>query len=528
MDLRERQLKHGVPDIPEWQKQLGIAALYALLLYLAEPFFKTNVLFVHFSSPTGLALATLLILGKRYAWGVFIIMAIIHLASNDSLPGVLIIASVDTLQALGGAWLITRNDKSSFRLQSVYAYLRLIFLGGLVSITFGALLVNMAMLPLGLLPADNFIQGLLSWWMGDMLSVVLFTPLILAWCQTGIGRFSRGKMTESVLLIGLTVLIGQIIFLDWLNESIGLMAKGFWMFIFITLVAMRLGMRGTTLTLVIVAAQALSGAILGTGFFANDITATHLSNYWSYMMILSAVGMVLATHLAELKQAKQKLQDLSAHLQSVREEEKASMAREIHDDLGSTLTAMKMKVFRLKAVLSENKDGMPPLEEVESISELINDASGITRRIISGLRPAVLDDLGLLAAIEWQAGQFHKLNGIECRVNCIGDKGGLDQARSIALFRILQEALTNVARHSGASRVEIEYHHSDKEVVMSVIDNGRGLAANRTDASIPYGILGMQERANQLGGTINFDTPPGGGLSVTVTLPLSANEEERA
>jgi signal transduction histidine kinase len=207
------------------------------------------------------------------------------------------------------------------------------------------------------------------------------------------------------------------------------------------------------------------------------------------------------------------LRDLSAHLQIVREEEKASIAREIHDDLGSTLTAMKMKAFQLKTSLPENK--MPHLEHVESMSQLINDASCVARRIITGLRPTILDDLGLLAALEWQAGQFHKLSGIECRVNCIGDKGNLDQQRSIALFRILQEALTNVSRHSGASRVEIEFHHSDEEVVMSVIDNGRGITENRTDTSAHYGILGMCERADHLGGNINFNTPPGGGFSVT-------------
>ncbi len=148
------------------------------------------------------------------------------------------------------------------------------------------------------------------------------------------------------------------------------------------------------------------------------------------------------------------------------------------------------------------------------------------RKVVYDLRPTMLDDLGLLAALEWQAGQFHKLSGIECRVNCIGDKGDLDQLRSIALFRILQEALTNVTRHSGASRVEIEFHHSDEEVVMSIIDNGRGMTENRTDASIPHGILGMRERTNQLGGTINFETPPGGGFNVTVILPLPAHKKE--
>ena len=507
-----------------WQKQLGIAALYAASLYLAELFLKTNAFFGHFASPTGLALATLLIGGKRYAWGVFLIAVPIHATSGNSLPAAVISASADALQALCGAWLITRSGKFDLHLQSLRAYLRLIMLGGCVSVTLGTLVANLALLGSGLLAAWDTMQSMLSWWMGDMLSVVLAAPLVMVWWRADNDWRNTRQMIEAVMLIGLTIAVGQIVFLGWLGDGIGRVSKGYWMFILITLVAMRLGTRGITLALIVMAVQALLGAILGTGFFADDIAATHLFNYWFYMMILSIVGMTLATHLAELKQAERQLHDLSAHLQTVREEEMAGIAREIHDDLGSTLTAMKMKASQLKTVLSNHK-AAPYLEHIESISQLINDASNITRRIITGLRPTILDDLGLLAALEWQAGQFQKFSGIECRVNCIGDKGGLDQPRSIALFRILQEALTNVMRHSGASSVEIEYHHSDEEVVLSVIDNGRGLTENRTVASIPYGILGMQERASQLGGTLNLDTPPGGGFSVTVILPLPANEK---
>ena len=227
------------------------------------------------------------------------------------------------------------------------------------------------------------------------------------------------------------------------------------------------------------------------------------------------------------KKAEHKLRELTTHLQSVREEEKAGIAREIHDDLGGTLTALKMETHQLKAELPPDKNAKPLLEHVEAISQLVSNAAGITRRIISDLRPTILDDLGILAALEWQTAQFRKHTGIECRVNCIGDKGNLDKARSIALFRILQEALNNVAKHSGASMVEIEFHHNDEEVVMSVIDNGRGMAEIRPDTSIPYGILGMNERADQLGGKISFDTPPGGGFNVTVILPLPINEGEK-
>jgi len=231
------------------------------------------------------------------------------------------------------------------------------------------------------------------------------------------------------------------------------------------------------------------------------------------------------------KRVEQRLHDLTEHLQCVREEEKTSIAREIHDDLGGTLTALKMENHLLATGLSEDKNALPFIKHIESMSQLIDNAVATTRRILTGLRPTILDDFGILAALEWQAAQFQKRTGIECVVNCVCARSEdcakeLDKPRSIALFRIFQEALTNVAKHSGASRVEIEFLRSDEEIVMSIIDNGRGMAKNRTDASIPYGILGMSERVDRLGGQISLDTPPGGGFTVTVILPLPANEEE--
>jgi signal transduction histidine kinase len=226
------------------------------------------------------------------------------------------------------------------------------------------------------------------------------------------------------------------------------------------------------------------------------------------------------------------LRNFSTHLQHVREDEKANFAREIHDDLGGILTVLKMKTYWLKSKLSESADAAAASNDVDEISQLVDNATNVMRGIITGLRPTVLDDLGLLAALEWQAGQFHKHTGIECRVNCVCEKSeycstALDKQRSIALFRISQEALTNVARHSGATKVGIEFLRNDEEVVLSIIDNGRGMKENRTDASQSYGMLGMRERADQLGGKINVGTPPGGGFIVTVTLPLRAHGKEK-
>jgi len=245
-------------------------------------------------------------------------------------------------------------------------------------------------------------------------------------------------------------------------------------------------------------------------------TAVHDSS-GAIVMSRSTLININRRKLAELQ-----LHNLAAHLQTVREEEKIAISREIHDDLGGTLTTLKMETHWLKSELPANSNTAPLLDRLETMSQLIDNATATMRNIVTGLRPTMLDDLGLLAALEWQAEQFHKRTGIKCMINCIGNKGGLENQHSIALFRISQEALTNVLRHSGASSVEIEYHHSDDEVVMSIIDNGRGMKKTNTDASKGYGILGMRERVDRLGGSISFDIPPGGGFNVTVILPLLA------
>jgi PAS domain S-box-containing protein len=233
-------------------------------------------------------------------------------------------------------------------------------------------------------------------------------------------------------------------------------------------------------------------------------------------------AVVMFRDITERKRAEQQVRDLSMHLQTVREEEKSSFAREIHDDLGSTLSALKIELFQLNQGLSAEQKKMPLFARVESMVDLLNDAVISTRRIITDLRPTMLDDLGLLAALEWQAEQFHKHSGIECWIACVDDEGRegkLDKNLSINLFRIFQEALTNVARHSGASRVEVEFRLNDNEIILSISDNGCGLPEGHTIAQTSFGIRGMHERIRQLGGQIKFDNQPGNGLNVTVILP---------
>ncbi|MDO9054449.1 MAG: PAS domain S-box protein [Gallionella sp.] len=252
----------------------------------------------------------------------------------------------------------------------------------------------------------------------------------------------------------------------------------------------------------------------------------------------SPVYIAVVQDISERKRADKQLRDLSSHLQTVREEEKASMAREIHDNLGGTLTALKMDVYWLADELSAYQGAAPLLKHVNTMSRLLDDAVDVTRRVITDLRPTLLDDLGLLAALEWQAGQFQKRSGIKCRVSdimrsrvkCRADCSESctvmpDKIQSINLFRIFQESLTNVARHSGASNVDVELRIEAGNLTLSIADNGCGIPAEHVASRTSYGMLGMRERVAQLGGEIYFSGAPDSGLCVTVILPLRTDRQ---
>ncbi len=229
--------------------------------------------------------------------------------------------------------------------------------------------------------------------------------------------------------------------------------------------------------------------------------------------------------ISERKTGEQQLRRLTAHIQTAREEEKTRIAREIHDDLGGTLTALKMDVYRLAGKLSTCEQAAQLLGHVESMTQLIDNAVGVTRRVISDLHPTVLDDLGLVAALEWQCGQFSRRTGIACEVFGDGDRDDeckLEKTVAISLFRIFQEALSNVAQHSGATRVNAELHQNGDEIILTISDNGRGLPEGHVIAPTSYGLRGMRERVAQLDGQIMFDTSSGGGLRLTVILPSAA------
>jgi signal transduction histidine kinase len=221
-----------------------------------------------------------------------------------------------------------------------------------------------------------------------------------------------------------------------------------------------------------------------------------------------------------LERSKQMLKQLAGHLQSVREEERSGIAREIHDELGQSLTAMKVDLVRLRSRLGEPAPAVDAL--LQSLVEGVSTTLDTVQQLMSQLRPSILDNLGLIPAIEWQTEQFRERTGIDCSFRGPGCELALTPAASTALFRILQESLTNVARHAGASRVSVELKREERWVKLSIQDNGRGITDLEQQSSTSFGLLGMRERAEVFGGQVEFHRLAARGTQVLVCVPLSA------
>ena len=225
----------------------------------------------------------------------------------------------------------------------------------------------------------------------------------------------------------------------------------------------------------------------------------------------------IALDITERKKIEDALRALAARLQSVREEERTKVAREIHDELGQALTAIKIDLVSLIRELPADQEQQR--KRPDSILELVDQTIQSVRRISTELRPGILDDLGLVAAVEWAAEEFEARTGTRCRLDLPGNDIEIDQERATAMFRIFQETLTNVARHANASEVGVRLAKENGDLTLEVNDNGRGIGEEQVSAGGSLGILGMRERAALLGGEFGIIGAPEKGTTVRVRIP---------
>jgi len=287
-------------------KQLGVAALYALLGLTVLACCSDNGVISIIWLPAGLALSVLLMGGNRYACGVFLGALVVNVITINAFWMAVAVAVSNTLEALLGALLLKRYDLFNQSSLSTHNYLQLLIAGGLAGVI-AALLGTVTLVFSGFLTGETFLRYLSYWWRGDTLGIALITPMMLVWRRAPDDWLRPKRLVEFIVLIATAFLAGQMIFMGWMHDAVGDVAKAYWMFLFVTWAAVRMGPHALVIILVMTAIQGLFGAQQGTGFFAEDIAKTYLTSYWSFMAILSVTGMTLATYFVARRRAEQTL-----------------------------------------------------------------------------------------------------------------------------------------------------------------------------------------------------------------------------
>ena len=226
-----------------------------------------------------------------------------------------------------------------------------------------------------------------------------------------------------------------------------------------------------------------------------------------------------------LRASREEMRRLSAHIQHVREEEKARIARELHDDLGQQLTALKMAASLLENGARTDQP-WPSKSALNGIYAMIDELVASIRHIAADLHPVILDDLGLIPAIDNLIDEFSARYRISVIRHIDSDAIVFNRECRIDIFRLVQEALTNVARHSGASEVTLDIVRADPHCIVRIVDNGRGASIGGAKGRHSFGLLGMRERAALLGGEIRISSEPGAGFALTAILPLASVESK--
>jgi len=266
-------------------------------------------------------------------------------------------------------------------------------------------------------------------------------------------------------------------------------------------------------------------------YIVKPVIAEVLRSKLAVFVGLHDMNRMLNAELAEralteqrLRASEENLRALAAHLQSVREEERIHIAREIHDELGQALTGLKFDIGAIARGCATGESGTVA-EKSEAAAHAIDRIINSVRRIASGLRPEVLDEIGLGAAIDWQAREFQRRTGVRCHVELPPKFVDPDKERSTAIFRIFQELLTNVARHANATRVDVRLEETQEEGLrLTVADNGRGIQASEFESPTSLGFLGLKERVLAFSGTIDVNGEEAKGTTVSVTIPTTTQQ----
>jgi signal transduction histidine kinase len=366
-------------------------------------------------------------------------------------------------------------------------------------------------------------------WLGQAISNVVIAPPILTWSHLPRRRWTPGQLVELFLLLVCLSAMGMLAFTR--SSVIGLLnyPVSYLPFPLILWAALRFGVRGGASSTLIVAGIAIYGSSQQAGPFVlgGASPTVNVLLLQIYLVVLAGTGLLLgalsnerSAAMGALAASREEMRRLAASLQAAREEERAYLARELHDELAQLFAGMKIAVKRLAKVGGDD----PALRlRCEEVAGLTDEAVAAMRRLATNLRPGILDDLGLVEAIRWQCEDFQRRYGIEARFDAGAEMPEAAPEAALALFRVLQEALTNVAKHARAASVLVRLQVRDGHLELEVRDDGCGFDADHAAEGPGLGIVGMRERIRMIGGELTIgaaESTTGRGTAVLARLPI--------
>jgi signal transduction histidine kinase/CheY-like chemotaxis protein len=548
-------------------KHFSVVAAYALIAYAVEHLFGGHGAVSFLWIALGLALVVLLEGGCIFLPAIFLGALLGNSVTGFSLDFSFQNALRHTMAVFLGIWLLKREGRFDDSLSTVNDYLRIIFLAFLTALFVASLAeIQKQIVPPAII-VEFDVRGFYQRLMGNALSIAIVMPLLLVW-----RRFPREWeqpeiALEAALILGLTFLVGQVVFLNWLNDSLGQIARGYWMFLFVTWAAVRLGSHGVVLILVVTAIQALIGAQQGTGFFSNDIAKTHLANYFFYMLCLSAAGMVLATYMATRKRAEEELKDYKDHLEETvqirtadlvlacdaskaankaKSAFLATMSHELRTPLNAILgfSSLMRKDSQLRQEQCDNLDiinrsgahlltlinDVLEMSKIESGHVQLENASfdlGFMVRDVVDMMEIRARKKGLQLLLD-QSSEFPRyINGDEARLRQI-------------LINLIGNAI-KFTQHGGVTIRLSTKQNAISHLLMEIEDSGPGISAEDQQRLFqPFLQLGKQAGDNKgtglglaitrqfvqlMGGNISIESTLDKGSLFRVDLPLSAAKE---
>src|SRR5215813_5226330 len=518
----DRKNGTGKPVLSKYGTYLRNTALVCIAYFaagrvgLAAPFTSGNVSPVWPAS--GIALSAVLLLGWRIWPGIALGAFLTNLLSPIPHIAAAGLALGNTLAALTGAFLLRRMRGFRPSLSRLMDILQLVTLGALTSPTVSASIGVATLFATHLQPWKVVPLAWLIYWLGDAMVVLLITPLVLT--LSSIVRMRRGRIMELITLIVTLVFACLTVFNDRILGEVKHDVLAFGVFPFIIWAAIRLGMVGSSMAVLVIATIATSETALGSGPFAQGSPFQNSALLQVYLAVLAISGLSLAAVIAEREQAEAErtqsirdqanqaevLRDLSGRLLQMQDEERRRLARELHDSVGQMVIAMDFNLGVIGKSQNLSPEAARALKENATLGAQLSQE---IRTLSHLLHPPLLDEVGLESALQWYVSGFTERSKIEVDLDIPPDLPRLAREMEISIFRLVQESLTNIYRHSGSRTAAVSLVHEGGMLSLYSEDFGKGMGLEESrpfQAQTGVGIRGMRERVRQFGGSLQIES----------------------